>query len=176
MTGFRLGIIAAVAANGVIGDGPRIPWRLSTDLRRFRSLTLGKPVIMGRKTFQSIGKPLADRANIVLTRHGDQCPEGVRVAPDFDAALSMAAEEATRLDAIEAMVIGGGEVYAAAIGRADRLYITHVEASPPGDAFFPPIDPAMWKTTSSEPFAAGEKDSAATTFVVYERIVALPPS
>ena len=172
MSGVRIALIAAVARNGVIGDGPALPWRLSTDMRRFKRLTLGKPVIMGRKTFETIGKPLAGRPNIVVTRQRDMQIAGVRVAPSLDAALALAAEEAAKAGASEMMVIGGGEVYAAAIEHADRLYITHVEASPQGDAHFPPIDPAIWKSVESERVPAGEKDSVATTFAVYKRISA----
>jgi len=170
VSGVRIALIAAVARNGVIGDGLALPWRLSTDMRRFKRLTLGKPVIMGRKTFETIGKPLAGRLNIVVTRQRDMQIAGVSVAPSLDAALAIAAEEAAKAGAGETMVIGGGEIYAAAIGRADRLYITHVEASPQGDAHFPPIDPATWKSVESERVPAGEKDSVATTFAVYERI------
>lgn len=168
MSRVRLSLIAAVARNGVIGDGQRLPWRLSTDMRRFKRLTMGKPVIMGRKTFESIGKPLSGRVNIVVTQRTTR-PEGVLVVTDLDAAIAVAEEEAARSGADEAMVIGGGEIYAAAIGRADRLYITHVEASPAGDVHFPPIDPTIWKGAASERLAPGEKDSEATTFVIYER-------
>jgi dihydrofolate reductase len=165
----RLSLIAAVARNGVIGSGQGLPWRLPADMQRFKRLTMGKPVIMGRKTFQSIGKPLVGRVNIVITRQGETLPEGVKYAPSLDTAISIAGEEAARSGAGEVMVIGGGEIYAAAIGRADRLYITHVDASPRGDAHFPPIDPAIWNPVSSEQHPAGERDSEATTFVVYER-------
>jgi len=162
----HLALIAAVARNGVIGAAQKMPWRLSSDLQRFRRLTIGKPVIMGRRTFQSIGKPLPGRTNIVVTRGGAGFHDGVRVAASLDAAIAIAG------GAAEIMVIGGAEIYAAAIGRADRLYITHVEATPEGDVHFPPIDPGIWKASSQERFAAGEKDSAATEFVVYDRVVA----
>ncbi|MEJ0098040.1 MAG: dihydrofolate reductase [Bauldia sp.] len=164
MTVPKLALVAAVARNGVIGVGQGMPWRLSTDMRRFRALTMGKAVIMGRRTFQSIGKPLAGRRNIVVTRAGGLFPEGVDLASSLDAAVALAGT-----DAAEIMVIGGGEIYAGAIGRADRLYITHVEATPEGDTHFPPIDPAVWEATSSERAPAGEKDTAATEFVIYER-------
>jgi dihydrofolate reductase len=165
----RLSIIAAVAENGVIGAGNAMPWRLSGDLKRFKALTMGKPVIMGRKTFESIGKPLAGRVNFVVTRQKDFAPEGVTVVPSVDAAL-VAAEAGARAAADdEIMVIGGGEVYRAAFERADRLYITHVEAAPGGDTHFPAIDPAVWRATTAERLPSGPKDSAATTFVIYER-------
>jgi dihydrofolate reductase len=169
LSSLRLSLIAAVARNGVIGVAEGMPWRLSTDLQRFKRLTLGKPVIMGRKTFATIGRPLPGRANIVLTRHRGAPPEGVTFATSLDAALALAATHAAMLGTSEAMVIGGGQVYAETIGRADRLYITRVDASPVGDTHFPPIDPAVWKGISSERIAAGDKDDVATTFVIYER-------
>jgi dihydrofolate reductase len=169
----RLSLIAAVAENGVIGAGDAMPWRLSSDLKRFKSITLGKPVIMGRKTFQTIGKPLPGRTNIVVSRQSGFAPEGVLVAPTLDAALVAAEEKAGAAAEPEIMVIGGGQIYREAIDRADRLYITHVEAAPKGDVYFPPIDPAVWRATTAERMPAGPKDSAATVFVVYERIA--PP-
>jgi dihydrofolate reductase len=169
MTDIRLAVIAAVAANGVIGAGGAMPWRLSTDMQRFKRLTMGKPVIMGRKTFEGIGKPLAGRVNVVVSRQADFAPEGVTVVPTFEAALIAAEEGARGAGAEEVMVIGGGTIYAAAMPLADRLYITHVESTPEGDTRFPPIDPAMWRATSAERVPAGERDSAATTFVVYKR-------
>jgi dihydrofolate reductase len=164
-------MIAAVAANGVIGREGEMPWRLSTDLKRFRRLTMGKPVIMGRKTWESIGRPLAGRDNIVVTRQAGFAPEGVQTAPDLAEALALGREIARSKGASEVMVIGGGTVYAAAMPFADRLYVTHVALSPDGDTSFPPIDPAVWREVSSETVPAGEKDSAASRFVVYERRV-----
>ena len=162
----RIALVAAVAENGVIGDGRAMPWHLSSDLKRFRRLTMGKPVIMGRKTHESIGKPLPGRTNIVVTRQNDFPAEGILVAPGLEVALGLAARE----EPDEIMVIGGGEIYAAAIGRADRLYITHVTASPPGAIRFPEIAADVWKAGFSERLPAGEKDDAATTFVIYDRI------
>jgi dihydrofolate reductase len=161
-----IALVAAVADNGVIGVGTGLPWRLSSDMKRFRALTIGKPVIMGRKTYETIGKPLAGRRNIVVTRRKDFAAEGIVVASSLDAALTLAAEGAPD----EIMVIGGGEIYAETIGRADRLYITHVEAKPEGDTRFPPIDPAIWRAGPEERLPAGEKDSAATRFIVYDRL------
>jgi len=165
--GPTISIIAAVAENGVIGSDGKMPWRLSTDMKRFKRLTMGKPVVMGRKTFESIGKPLAGRPNVVVTRQPGFRPEGATVAPSLDAALTLAAE---RQEDGEVIVAGGGEIYAAAIGLAERLYITHVEARPEGDTRFPDIDPAIWRATATETVPAGEKDSAATRFVIYERV------
>lgn len=167
MTGATISIIAAVAENGVIGTDGAMPWRLSTDMKRFRQLTMGKPVVMGRKTFESIGKPLSGRTNVVVTRQPDFRAEGVEVAGSLDAALALAAGEAG--EEAEVIVAGGGEIYAAAIDRADRLYITHVQASPEGDVNFPAIDSAIWRARSTESVPAGERDTAATTFVVYDR-------
>jgi dihydrofolate reductase len=160
----RVSLIAAVAENGVIGARQSIPWRLSTDMKRFRRLTMGKPVIMGRKTYETIGKPLTGRLNIVVT-HQAGTIDGVITAPDLDAALRIAEDSGSE----EIFVAGGGEIYTAAMKLADRLYVTHVDATPDGDTFFPSIDPAVWKAGSVEHVPAGADDSAATTFVVYER-------
>jgi dihydrofolate reductase len=162
-------IVAAVAENGVIGDGGAMPWRLSTDLRRFKALTVGKPVVIGRRTFESIGKPLDGRANIVVSRRPGYRPEGVSVVPSLDAALAGAKAAARQAGLDEVFVIGGGEIYAAAMPHADRLHITHVAARPEGDTRFPVIDPAVWTRVSAEAVPAGEKDSAPTTYAVYAR-------
>ncbi len=165
----KVSLIAAVAANGVIGDGTGMPWRLSSDMKRFKVLTMGKPVVVGRKTFETFGKPLPGRTNIVVTRQDDYRLEGALVAASLDQALALAAEVAEATGADEVMVLGGGEIYAAAIKHADRLYVTHVAAEPAGNTRFPSIDPAEWHAVSREPVPAGEKDSAATVFTVYER-------
>jgi dihydrofolate reductase len=159
----QLSIIAAVAENGVIGRDGDMPWKLSTDLKRFKAITTGKPVVMGRKTFVSIGRPLPSRLNIVVTRDGGFAPDGVTVVPDLDAALAAAK------DAAEVMVIGGGEIYRAFLDRADRLYITHVAATPEGDTRFPDIDPETWEAISSEDVPAGPSDTAASRFTTYAR-------
>ncbi len=166
----RISLIAAVAANGVIGNGSSMPWRLSTDMKRFKQLTMGKPVVVGRKTFETFGKPLPGRTNIVVTRRTDYAQDGATVVRDLDAALVVAADVARAAGGDEVMVIGGGEIYAMAIGRADRLYITHVAAEPAGGTHFPPIDPTKWRPVSRERVPAGERDNAATEFTVYERI------
>ncbi len=170
----RLSLIAAVAANRVIGNAGKLPWRLSSDLKRFRRLTLGKPVIMGRKTFEAIGRPLDGRLNVVVTRQPGFAAAGATAAPSFAAARRIAEEHAAATGVDEVMVIGGGEVYAAALAIADRLYITHVEAMPAGDTVFPEIDPGAWGATVSERCPAGDKDSAATVFTVYDRQSAGP--
>jgi len=163
-------LVVAVADNGVIGADGAMPWRLATDMKRFRALTVDKPVVMGRKTFASIGKPLAGRTNIVVTRQRDFAAEGVIVAASLEEALAAAAKVAAESGVAEIMVIGGGEIYALAMPHAGRLYVTHVHARPEGDATFPPIDPAHWQRSSSEDVPAGDRDTAATTFVTYERI------
>jgi dihydrofolate reductase len=162
----RVALIAAVAENNVIGDGQAMLWRLSSDLKRFRRLTMGKPIIMGRKTWQSIGKALAGRTNIVVTRNPGFSAEGALVAPSLDAALGLAARESPD----EIMVIGGGEIYAQAMARADRLYVTHVAANPEGSVRFPVIDPGVWQAGPAERLPGGEKDDAATAFVIYDRV------
>jgi dihydrofolate reductase len=158
-----------VARNGVIGADGGMPFKLSTDLKRFKSLTLGKPVIMGRKTYDSIGKPLPGRINIVITRNSGWSAEGVISAQSLDEAIRFGAAAAHASDTQAVCVIGGGEIYAQAIARADRLLITHVDGDCAGDTVFPPIDPARFALVHSEAFPAGEKDSHATQFSIYHR-------
>ena len=165
-----LTLVVAVAQNNVIGREGGLPWHLSGDLKRFKADTIGKPVIMGRKTFLSIGKPLPGRDNIVVTRDEDFKAEGVIVAASLDAALALAAQAAAERGANDIAVIGGGEIYNQLFERADRLILTHVFASPDGDTLFPAVDPATWEEVESEDFPAGEKDSHATRRVVYCRI------
>jgi dihydrofolate reductase len=162
-------LIAAVADNGVIGDGAAMPWRLSSDLRRFKALTLGKPVVMGRRTFESIGKPLPGRTNIVVTRNPDFASAGIVVVTDIAGALATARQAAREDGHREAFVIGGGEVYRQAMTAADCLHITHVHARPAGDVTFPPIEDYLWERISAEDVPTGDKDSAATTYAVYRR-------
>jgi dihydrofolate reductase len=168
-----------VSRNGVIGRDGDMPWRLSSDLKRFKALTFGSPVIMGRKTFESIGKPLPGRLNIVITRNYDWDAEGVMRVGSLDAALELATAHLESAepdpddpDAAlpdEIFVIGGGEIYAQAMGMADSLYITQVLAEVDGDTHFPEIDPATWEEVEAEEVPAGEKDSHPTRFAVYER-------
>jgi dihydrofolate reductase len=161
-------LIAAVADNGIIGADGGMPWRLSTDMKRFRALTMGKPVLMGRKTYASLGKPLEGRTNIVITRGAPLAPP-VLTAKEVREGIETALEAARRLAADEVMVIGGGTIYAATISLADRLYITHVHAHPAGDVSFPAIQSADFEVISSEETSPGPRDSHATTFVVYRR-------
>lgn len=162
-------LVAAAAENGVIGAVGGMPWRLSSDLKRFKRLTSGHPVVMGRKTFASIGRPLPGRTNIVITRDPGFAHEGLRVVATPAEGLALAGEIA-RADGVDAiMVIGGGQIYAATIGRADRLEITRVHATPEGDTRFPDIDPAIWRETAREIPQRGPKDSADVTFLTYSR-------
>jgi dihydrofolate reductase len=165
----KIVIVAAVGENNVIGRGGQLPWRLKSDLRHFRSVTLDKPVIMGRKTFQSIGKPLDRRTNIVVTRDPAFSAPGVVTAASFEAALALAREDAKRRGADEIMVIGGADIFAAAMPLADRLEITHVHASPEGDVHFPVIDAKHWYEDSREVREAGPDDSANFTVAAYLR-------
>lgn len=169
-----LAIIAAVADNDVIGAAGAMPWRLSTDLKRFKQITMGKPVIVGRKTYESIGRPLPGRTNIVVTRDKGFRAEGARIVDNLEAALDLGRKEAEAAGVDEFMVIGGGELYRQSIGRAERLYITHVHAAPFGDTRFPPIDPTRWRAVSKEAVPVGEKDSAASDFTVYQRLAGDP--
>ena len=162
-------IVAAIADNNVIGNKGKLPWHIHSDLRHFRALTLDKPVIMGRKTFQSIGKPLDRRANIVISRDKKFAPAGVAVAPSFKAALDLARHDAQRRGTDEIMVIGGSAVFAEAMPLADRLEITHVHASPEGDAHFPPIDLKHWREEKREARNAGPKDDAGFAIATYVR-------
>jgi len=162
-------MIAAIGANSVIGADGQIPWRLPTDFAHFKRTTLGKPLIMGRKTFESIGRPLPGRTNIVVTRQAGYAPEGVLVCHGLREALDHAQTVAATDGAGEVMIGGGAEIYREAMPLADRLYITHVAVSPEGDAKFPPIDPATWEITARHDIARGAKDSADFTVLTYGR-------
>jgi dihydrofolate reductase len=163
-----LALVAAVARNGVIGAHNGLVWKLSSDLKRFRALTWGKPLIMGRKTFESIGKPLPGRETIVVTRAAF-APAGVRIARDIDAALSLGEAIAGEMNADEIIVAGGGEIYAQTIGRADRMHLTEVDLSPEGDVRFPGVDPAIWREAKRELGVRTERDEADFAFVDYVR-------
>jgi dihydrofolate reductase len=162
-------LIAAVARNGVIGADNRLLWRLPSDMKRFKALTMGKPLVMGRKTFESIGRPLPGRETIVVTRDPAFGAEGVHVAHDLSAALALAQDRGTAMGAAAIVIAGGGELYAQTIALADRLAITEVALAPDGDARFPPIDPAHWREVRREPGVRGPKDEADFCFVDYER-------
>ena len=161
----RLTLIVAVADNGVIGREGGLPWRLSEDLRRFKQRTLGRPVVMGRKTWESLGKPLPGRTNIVITRRGDYQVDvsGVIVARDLDAAIAAAG------DVDEVMIIGGAEIYALALPRADLLELTQVHAIVEGDTVFPALPSADWKEISRTEHPADERNQYPTSFVTLQR-------
>jgi dihydrofolate reductase len=162
-------LVAAVADNGVIGRDGSMPWRLKTDLRRFRALTTGHPLVMGRRTFLSFGKPLKDRTNIVITRDPDFAAAGIVVAPSLEAALEVAEGDALRRGAAAIVVGGGAGIYSDTIGVAARLEITRVHARPQGDTVFPQIDPAQWRETARQDHVAGPEDDAPFTTLTYER-------
>ena len=147
----------------------QLPWRLPSDLERFRKLTLGKPVVMGRKTYDSIGKPLDGRDNIVVTRQSDFHPPGVHVASSVEQALALGQELAARRGVDEVMVIGGAEVYRMALPRAERLYLTLVHAEPEGDARFHAPNPQQWRETAREPMPQGPNDQFSAEFIVLDR-------
>lgn len=165
----RIALIAAVAENGVIGAEGGIPWRIPDDLQYFKRITMGKPVIMGRRTFASIGKPLAGRANIVITRSADWSAEGVFVAHDFDEAIRLAMERERETEAGEIIIAGGESVYAEALPLADRLYLTEIHAEIDGDTFFPPFNRDDFVEVSRDRIDNDEQGGPAFSFVVLDR-------
>ena len=162
-------LVAAIAENGVIGRGNALPWRLKSDMIHFRSLTMGKPVVMGRKTFLSIGKPLKGRTNIVISRDREFGAPGIVVAPSLEAALEVAEGDALRRGAAAIVVGGGADIYSKTIDKAARLEITRVHVQPEGDTIFPGIDPAQWREAARQDYAAGPDDEAPFTTLTYER-------
>jgi dihydrofolate reductase len=162
-------LIAAVADNGVIGARGAIPWRLKSDMQRFKAMTVGKPVVMGRKTFVSLKRPLPGRTNIVVTRDKDfRAPRAV-VTNTLADARAVAVGDALRRSVAEIAVIGGADIYAQWIDIADRIEITEVHVRPEGDTRFPEIDPAVWEEVARVPYPAGADDSAAFSYVTYRR-------
>ena len=162
-------LVAAVAENGVIGSSGAMPWRLKSDMQRFKALTTGKPVVMGRKTFASIGRPLPGRTNIVVTRDASFRAAGAVVTTSFADARAVAIGDALRRSADEIAVIGGAEIYAQWMACADRLEITEVHARPEGDTYFAAIDAADWEEAARVRNPAGSDDSAAFSYVTYRR-------
>lgn len=158
-----ISLVAAVANNGVIGKGNTLLWKLPADMKRFRALTIGKPVIMGRKTCESIGRPLSDRINIILTRDKNFAPEGCIVVHSIEEAL----EKAVGYE--EAMVIGGGEIYKLFLPRANRIYLTLVDHHFDGDTYFPELSRAEWREISHENYGPDEKNPYPYSFDVLER-------
>jgi dihydrofolate reductase len=162
--------VVAVADNGVIGRAGAMPWHLKSDLRHFRALTLGHPVVMGRKTYLAVGKPLPGRTNIVVTRDPNASFAGAVVAPSIAVALDVARGDARRRGAAAVMVVGGADLYAQLMPAADRLEVTRVHARPDGDAFFAEPDPQLWRRDASTTHAAGPGDDAAFTIQTYRRV------
>ncbi len=165
----RISLIVAVSENGVIGANGGMPWRLSSDLKTFRRLTMGKPIIMGRKTFQSLKKPLDGRDNIVLTTDPYFEAPGTSIVSSFADALTLARTLAATRGVDEIMVIGGAEVFRAALPHADRIYWTVIHARPEGDVHFPYIDLSSWTEVESEALPTSEKDDVTATLKVLER-------
>ena len=159
----KISLIVAVAQNGIIGTGGTMPWHITEDFAHFKAVTLGHSVVMGRKTYESIGRPLPRRRNIVITRNTDLRIEGCEMAPSLEAAIEMCAGEE------EVFVIGGGEIYRQAMPLAHKLYITHVGVSVVGDTRFPEIAPAEWQEVWREEWQRGKEFKHPFAFVNYER-------
>ena len=161
-----IALIVGAAENNVIGYKGDMPWKVSADLKKFKEITTGKPIIMGRKTFESIGRPLPNRRNIVITRNAAWSAQGTETAQSLPSAIALAEDEA------EIMVIGGGELYAQALPMAGCIYLTRIHASPEGDTWFPALAEDIWNKTHAEILPRGPKDTADATFNIYERIKA----
>ena len=158
-----ISLVVAASTNNVIGSDGGLPWHLPDDLRHFKRLTTGNPIVMGRRTFESIGRPLPNRRNIVMTRDPDYVAPGCDVVSSVREALDLLE------DTDEVMIIGGGQVYRDFLPHADRIYLTRVQADVEGDTYFPDIDEAGWRLVSSEPHAADEKHAYAFDVMVFER-------
>lgn len=166
----HLALVVARARNGVIGRDGGLPWRLRSDLQRFKAVTMGKPCIMGRKTWESLPlKPLPGRLNLVLSKDESFEPKGAVACLTLDEAIEIGREQAVDDGVEEVCIIGGAGLFAAALPRAKRLYLTEVDAEPEGDVLFPPFDEAAWVEVSSEAVPPGEKDDHAFVFRVLER-------
>jgi dihydrofolate reductase len=164
-----ISIIVAVGENGVIGRDGGLPWRMPSDLKTFRRLTMGKPIVMGRRTFQSIGKPLDGRDNIVISRDPHFTADGITVFSNLDEALILARALARTNGTDEVMIIGGAELYKAAMPAANRVYWTAVAGAPQGDTTFPALDPHVWRLASTEPIVRGPRDEYGAELRIYER-------
>jgi len=158
-------LIVAMTHRGVIGRGGTLPWRLSADLKRFKALTMGHHILMGRKTYESLGRPLPGRTSVVITRRQSfQAPADVFMTHSLEAAIQVAANDD------QPFVIGGGEIFRKALPLVSRLYVTWVEADVEGDTFFPPWNPGDWQLALSEVHSADEKNEYDTTFCIYDRL------
>ena len=165
-----ISLIAAIGKNNAIGVGGKLPWNLPADMKYFRETTKGHPVIMGRKTFESISHPLPNRQNIVITRDKNYKAEGIEIVHSLEEALALFPRGTLGKDT-EIFVIGGSEIYRAALPHANRLHITEVDASPAGDAFFPEWNRNQWKEVAREAYEPDEKNSLSYVFIEYERII-----
>lgn len=168
----RVSSIVAIAKNGVIGRDGGMPWRLPSDMKHFQRTTMGKPLIMGRKTWESVGGYLKGRDLIVITRKGVQESAGTRVVGSLDDAITLAKEIASQSPSPpgqDIIIAGGGEIYRQSMALVDRLIVSHVDLDVPGDTFFPAIDPALWTETSRQSKCGTERDSAPFDIVMYER-------
>ncbi len=166
----KLSLIVAVAENGVIGKDNDLPWKISSDLKYFKEKTMGKPIIMGRKTFQSIGRPLPGRVNIVITSDTTFASEGVITALSLEMALEVGMNMALVKKVDEVMVIGGAQIYNLCLPEADRLYLTRVHGDVAGDTIFPSLNSDDWLEASVERFTAGENDSHDYSLIVLDRV------
>ncbi|MCK5893497.1 MAG: dihydrofolate reductase [Endozoicomonadaceae bacterium] len=165
----KLAMIAALAENNTIGINNKLPWHLPGDLLYFKAITMGKPVIMGRKTFDSLGKPLSGRTNIVITRDGEYQREGVSIVYSLEEAMILAEDIALINGYEEAMVIGGEQIYRKALPLADRLYLTRIHRSVEGDAFFPKLEPSEWKEVACEDRVVEGEDALAYSYLILDR-------
>jgi dihydrofolate reductase len=168
--GLKVVLVAAIGENGVIGRDGQLPWKLRSDLQHFRRVTTNHPIIMGRKTYASIGRVLPERTNIVVTRDLGLVAPGAVLATSMDAAFDYAREDAKKRGVDAAMVIGGSDIFALTMADADVLEITRVHATPDGDVTFPAIDPALWREVRSERHARGPHDDAEFTVLTYARV------
>ena len=165
----KLAFVVAVAKNGVIGRNGTLPWRLPTDLKHFKALTMGKPILMGRRTWDSIGRPLPGRETIIVTRDPSFCADGAHVAHSVEAGLAVAQEQAQRMRADTIMIVGGADIFAALLDRADMVHLTEVDLAPQGDVVFPPLDPARWTKVACEAPPRAANDEANVRFLTYAR-------
>ncbi|HEY2721885.1 MAG TPA: dihydrofolate reductase [Chitinophagaceae bacterium] len=161
-----ISFIVAASENNVIGKDNQLPWHLPKDMKYFKNITWGMPVIMGRKSFEALGKPLNGRKNFVITRNKDWKAEGVQAVQTIDNAIALA----TQTDTKEILITGGGEIFKAALPKANRIYLTRVHGNFEGDAFFPTLDTNEWKLTSNHDHDPDEKNHYALSFQVWERI------
>lgn len=168
--GITVSAVVAMAQNRVIGREGTMPWRVPADLRFFKSVTMGKPIIAGRKTFESFPAALPGRTNIVITRNAAWSAPHARTADSLDAAMALGAEAARADGAQEIVIVGGAEIYAAALGFVDRLYLTEIVGAPDGDTLFPALDPAVWREVRREAFPDDPKASHSAILTVLERI------